>query len=307
MRLLIIALLVLVGRETAANPYPISPRPLRKLVMEAPIIVTGYVEDVIKSKDRNEFGSRTAILKIREVLQGSVSESVIKIPYRSNVICPAPPHYDSGTWVVVFLSREKHVYQTYALSYGVKTVTQEDITIYRDRIVEMQKILMIENKDDQFLQTVEWLVKCAEHPATRQEGTYELSPESDFMSYYDRDQNPSFQFMLTTDQKLRLKNALLKSEEDDYSHIALIDLVYADYQTEVFDYMLNTLKNSDNLQLWYAGSYLQRLAHLKTSARLKELMAAYEKEGNDYDVSISIREAKQQAIVRDFVTEIQSL
>lgn len=26
-------------------------------------------------------------------------------------------------------------------------------------------------------QTVEWLVKCVEHPATRWEGTYELSPE----------------------------------------------------------------------------------------------------------------------------------
>lgn len=307
MRSLIIILLVLLGLEAAANPYPISPRPLRKLVMEAPIIVMGYVEDVTKSKDKNEFGNRTAILKVLEVLQGSVSESVIKIPYRSNVICPAPPHYDSGAWVVVFLSREKGVYRTYALSYGVKTVTQEGMTAYRDRILEMQKLLKIENKDEQFIQTVEWLVKCAEHPATRHEGTYELSPGSDFMSYYDRDQNPSFQFLLTADQKLRLKNTLVKSERDDYSHIGLIDLVYADFQQEVFDYMLKTLKKSEPHRLWYAGYYLQRLVHLKTSARLKELISAYEKEGNDYDVSVSIREAKQQAIVRDFITEIQSL
>ncbi|MET0646623.1 MAG: hypothetical protein ABW208_08370 [Pyrinomonadaceae bacterium] len=56
--------------------------------------------------------------------------------------------------------------------YAIKRLSDEDLKIYLERIKELAEIMRREPEDK--LAVVEWLVRCAEQPATRWEGAYEL-------------------------------------------------------------------------------------------------------------------------------------
>jgi hypothetical protein len=262
MKTLIITLTtLLITLQASATAYPIEPRPLRKLIAESEFIVIGHVVGLVNiQKPDNSFENNTmAKIEVREVLKGSIKETIIEVPFNPNYICPAPPHYEANTDVVVFLDRTQRTWRRHALSYGVKTLAPEDIAIYRTRIVEMQKIQAMSDAYSQFFEIVEWLVKCVEHPATRWEGTYELSPESDFMSYYARSEFKPFQSMLSQAQRDRLKNVLFENDQPGYADIGLIDLVYVGNEQAVDQYMLNALKQLSDYSLFLASEYMERL------------------------------------------------
>jgi hypothetical protein len=171
-----------------------------------------------------------------------------------------------------------------------------DIALFRDRIREMQRILTIADTDQQFLETTEWLVKCAEHEATRWDGVYELSPESDFMSYYARSEQPPFKYMLTHDQKQRLKYALLTTTVVGYSDFGLVDLVYLGNEEAVSRYLLDGLKKLPVEHLWYAGEYMKRLNYTLNSQELDALIASFEEKQFASD-----KEAELKTIVQEFI------
>lgn len=311
----ILAAMVLVTSSSIA--YPISPRPLRKLIQESEYIVVAYVQDIqpekrteteeTKRKKRkqsyDDFVGMAAVLKIDEVLQGKITDSAIHVSYYPYFICPAPAHFEKGTTIVAFLDKKDKTFTVHALSYGTKTVTPEGARLYKERIKEMQNILRIADKDDQFIQTTEWLVKCSEHPATRHEGVYELSRESDFMSYYDRTQGDPFQFMLTAHQKERLKDALLSTKDFTYSELGLVDLVYAANQEVVYHYLLDALQKIQEDNLWMASAIMQRLTVYKSSPRLNELVSTYDDKmfESRYDSKVMM------PIIQDFLGEIGKL
>jgi hypothetical protein len=273
-----------------AFSYPITPRPLRKLIIESEYIVVAHVNDVIeqvavveasgskkKRKDFSDlFGGAVAVLSIQEVLQGNVPDSSIEVRFSPNMICPAPPHFVKGTVVMVFLNKTKGAYTVHALSYGTKMVNEEGVELYKERIREMQAILKLPDIDEQFIQTTEWLVKCAVHPITRHEGLYELSRESDFMSYYDRTNGDPFQYALNDDQRNRLKEALLATDAFTYSELGLVDLVYSQNQEQVYQYLFNALKNVDDKSLWISAEIMKRLAFYKTTPHLDELISTFD-------------------------------
>lgn len=307
MRNLLILILLLAASEASAL-YPINPRPLRKLVLESEIIITGYVKDIVKiERKKNSYESVAAVIRVDDVLQGNVRETEITVPYPAGFICPAPPHYVKDTHVVVFLDSEKGGYRTHALSYGVKTLEPAGVEIYKARIVELQKILKITDADEQFIQTTEWLVACAENPVTRYEGVYELSPDSDFMSYYDQEKAGSYAFMLTSEQKNRLKAALMNGEEGEYHDFGLIDLVYPDNEREIFTYMLTKLERISPQHLWFADGYMKRLRLSRDSEKLRGLIDEFEKKQFDYKLEAKARDERLQKIVSEFVTEIRQL
>jgi hypothetical protein len=179
---------------TAAYAYPITPRPLRKLVIESDLIIWGKVIKTgdIKRSDENHFReSDYALIAITEMLQGKLTKDTIRVLFSSGMICPAPGEFYEGEQVLTFLDRKKDSkdYLVHALSYGVKHLSsREQYLIYKDRIKEMQTIL--QKQDDKLCNemVVEWLIKCAENEVTRWEGMYELSPHSDFMSVYDKEE-----------------------------------------------------------------------------------------------------------------------
>lgn len=300
-------LLLVFGITAQAVAYPISPRPLRKLIMESGYIITGFVLDIQeqpRKKKDDWWGGSIAIVRVKQVLQGTLKDTVVRISFEPNMICPAPPYFEKHTYVVAFLDRDGNdkVFRVHALSYGIKTVAVEVADLYANRIAEMQAILKLDDSDTQFKQTVDWLVTCAEHPATRYEGIYELIPGSDFMSYYDRAQAEPFQYMLTSEQKLRLKNALLRHSGNQYENFGLVDLIYAGNEAEVFNYLIQGLEHIDKNQYWYADEFMKRLALYKSSPRLQQLLEQYS--------DIKFKEddlGKIQNFIDSFLQEIRSL
>jgi len=278
-------LILLVVFQVDVIAYPISPRPLRLLIEESDLIVWAHVHDIRTrmEKGKNEFESTVAVLTIYEVLQGTVKASQIEVPYAAGWICPAPPHFEKGTDVLVFLDQKKGSYSVHALSYGVKEMKAEEMAIYKKRIAEMQHIMTIEDPDTKFLSTTEWLVKCAEERITRHEGTYELSRDSDFMSYYDQNEGQPFQHALTGEQRLRLKKALLSTRELVYSDLGLIDLVYSTDAAAICKFMLAKLQAVNENELWYASDFMVRINLYRSTPKTVALTKAFEEKRFDFD------------------------
>jgi hypothetical protein len=57
-------------------------------------------------------------------------------------------------------------------SYGIKQLSGDDLKVYLERMKELADLMRQQPEDKHAL--VEWLVRCAEQPATRWEGAYEL-------------------------------------------------------------------------------------------------------------------------------------
>ncbi len=302
MRTSLICLLVM-GIILNIYSYPISPRPLRKLIMESDVIITGHVKGIHEKKAKKDdyMGGSEAEIVIYEVLQGKLTETTVFLPFNPYMVCPAPPHFTKDTDVLVFLSGKNNALTVHALSYGVKQLNSEEMEIYKSRIKEMQKILKMEDKDEQFIHTTEWLVKCAENECTRYEGTYELRPGSNFMSFYDRTDNPPYEFSLNADQKLRIKKALLNDSGSSYVDFGLVDLVYPGNEEEIFDLLFNRISHLESNQYWYADEYMKRLCYYKTSPLLQALIVKYD------DRKFSDKDEQLKALIGQFVSEMKKL
>jgi|SRR6218665_83500 len=278
----------LIGCLSFASPYPISPRPLRLLVSESEHIVFGHVvkievKDLIRKKKVYDTKT-TAVIVVKERLQGTITEDTIRIDFRPNMICPASDMYYENFNVLAFLDGKNGNYSTHALSYGSKTLIEaEDYSIYKQRIVEMQLILKNPDKITQLKETIEWFVKCAENDITRWEGTYELSPQSDFMSMYSKEKFTNYEILLSKEQKQRLKGSLLQSAGTPYFDLGLLDLVYLGNEDELDVVLLCQLKEViDDTEYWTILDYMQRLVHLNDSDAANSCIAQMTKYMDDY-------------------------
>lgn len=282
-----------------ASAYPITPRPLRKLVTEAEFIVIAHVSKITREEtsETDFFGGTMAHLEIREVLQGNLDAAVAKVSFNPGIVCPAPAHYAEGTTVVAFLTRAGDVFRTHAMSYGAKTVDADEASILKDRILEMQAILKVKNDWERTSQTLDWLIACAEHPVTRWDGLYELSPESDFMSYYDRDgRTRKEMYSLSAAQKARLRGFLFASEKLSYHDMGLIDLLARRGDTELIAFLSQQMKAADPEEMWFAEHLMSRIVALterEDLAAIVDEMEAIGWQGRDY-------RAKQAAVIRKF-------
>ena len=88
---LITAILLL---HTILHADPISPKPLRKLILETELIVHAKVIEVGKESIPGSIHDIDyALLEIVEVIQGKVNLDTLKVQFYSNLISPAPPVY----------------------------------------------------------------------------------------------------------------------------------------------------------------------------------------------------------------------
>ncbi|MBX7227433.1 MAG: hypothetical protein K1X55_15470 [Chitinophagales bacterium] len=297
MKTIIIVLLTFFGLTSNVFAYPISPRPLRQLVTESQYIIVGYVVKTFdKKKDNDDWGSKVARIAVLENLQGKINKDTIEIEFNPYMICPAPDRYFDSTFVISFIDKDKKSgkFYTHALNYGSKTLKKDEIEIYKQRISEIQQILNIKDAEKQRTETVEWLVKCAENETTRWEGTFELSPESNFMSYYSRNERQDFKSVINPEQKNRLKNALLTSQE--MVDFGLVDLVYKDNETQIDDFLFTKLKNLKEDEYWIADNFMNRLKHKNTSKEMNEIMEEFDKLQFEYDKKDELKKVIEKFI-----------
>jgi hypothetical protein len=240
---------------TEVSAYPIPPQTLRMLTNDSELIVVARVEDVTqleKGYDKYDWYTAMARLEVISVVKGVAQNRFINVPYPADIICPTPPHYEVGDTVLAFLapSESGGDYITVGLSYGSKSLDANEIGIYSARIHELVEIEKQTDPDTRLLQLVEWLVLCAEHPATRWEGVYDLinshrmkmieeelgekvveiapgayAAENSSYGLEQKEKTIDLSNLLTRDQKTRLANTLYNAYSISDGVWELIELV----------------------------------------------------------------------------------
>lgn len=287
-----------------ATIYPITPRPLRKLVIESDAAIVGKVVSVYDKKyegkkKKNIYYSSYKVAKILvvEVLQGKVKNDTLEILFEPNMICPSPAMYYEKTSVIAFLDNNKNGgYSTHALSYGSKTLDSVGISTYKKRISEIQKILKIQDSVSKRTETIEWLVKCAENEITSWEGVFELSNVKEFSNESEN----KFKSLLNDNQKARLKKAYMYSTQSNYYDFNLSDLIYDDNKLEIDSILLERLKKLPEEDYYYASDYILRLKHKNTSEEMENLLKKY------YEVQFEDERIQERnKIIVEFMTLVE--
>ena len=272
----VLAALIMLHFTAIADP--ISPRPLRKLITEAELIIQGKVIFTgVENVPNSVYDINYALIEVKEVIQGRTNDDTLKVRYFTNIVSPEPPVYLPGEELIAFLDKDKKTgsYNTHALSYGVKHFTdKEGILIYKQRILEMQFINILANGREKNREMVEWMVRCATSKYTRWEGLYELSPQSYFISDFENEytRNESF---LTTEQRRRIFDALITAEALSYAEIGLIDIAIGVDDDKLLAKLKRTIGaiKSDNPQLVIA--MMERVIKLTGDIKLEQLYDEY--------------------------------
>mgnify|MGYP006139826187 FL=1 len=134
----IILIFLIVSNNIIAFNYPITPRPLRKLVSESEIIIIG---NVFKIEDKKYQGKKKknvvyndykiAKIKVHEILQGKILNDTIEVIFDPNTTCPSPAIYYENSMTISFLNFKNGQYSTHALNYGSKTLDSLRISNYK--------------------------------------------------------------------------------------------------------------------------------------------------------------------------------
>ena len=306
----IFSLLLITFFSTSLFAYPITPRPLRKLIIESENIVWAKVIETgstkLSKKNVNIWERDYALIQVNEILKGNLQQKTIKVYFCSGMICPAPGVFYEGEEVLTFIDKRDKAdgYEVHALSYGVKHgLSQSEYQLYRTRITEMQKLedeCDPRRKDEQIL---EWLVKCAEQPATRWEGVYELSPQSDFMSYYDRENSIRKDIFLSTGQKQRLFNALFATDTLQYFDIPLVDIVNGINDSAILVFLKTGLLKIDKEYLWPAHDIMERIVRLTGNIELEKLSEEFSKIYYSFDEKEKKRASE---ILKEFINKMKA-
>jgi hypothetical protein len=275
----------------AAPPaYPIPPRPLRLLVHQSQFIVTARVREAegwrsrrtMTEEERLLGGYALVVLELEDLVKGD--PGVVEIEQKLYPwACPAPARYVAGTRVLAFLDRaadDDGEFTTHALSYGAKTLDDDAMGVYLERIREQLDIERLPEDDSRFARQIEWLVRCAEHPATRWEGAYELAPAGDFMSHYEHERTPpDFAQHLSAVQIERLRSALLSASSFDAGERCLEELLQDDPDPHLQWWLVGQLRthSPEVVKEAYGVSafLIERIARRDDRPEVQELAASF--------------------------------
>lgn len=177
--------------STLSCPEP-PPQPLRQLYLTSARIVIARVgkSEVLASDTANGEEGESGLSRLKTALLVSRTlkgdhQPVVYVNhygYADNKDKLSSAASDEN--LLVFLERVDGVDDYYVdMNYGLKTLPESDLKIYVSRIEELSSIMSAANPRDADI--VEWLVRCAEEPATRWEGTYDLAMSQYMLDEYE--------------------------------------------------------------------------------------------------------------------------
>ena len=181
---LVASLLIASGLPPGAASCPAEPpSPLRQLYAESELVVVARVGDAVAaSKDEHSTLFRIA-LHVSKTLKGDGKERTLPFHYQQwGDEAEWPAQFEKGQTLLLFLKRRDEG-DGYALTdyrYAAKKLSDEHLKVYVRRIEELAAIVARGKPDA--AEITEWLVRCAEEPATRWEGAYELALYADVPS-----------------------------------------------------------------------------------------------------------------------------
>ncbi|HEV2802551.1 MAG TPA: hypothetical protein VGW12_18915 [Pyrinomonadaceae bacterium] len=164
------------SRRASACPVVVEPKPLRLLYQKNERIVVARVGNTELVQVEEGYTSVRTMMHVLENVKGNGAGQTLYVNHW------ADENGQSQTFVkedrlLLFLRPGEHgdgAYEIEDEEYGVKKLSDAELKIYLKRIAELSAILRRQAQPDAS-ELVEWFVRCAEEPATRWEGAYELS------------------------------------------------------------------------------------------------------------------------------------
>ncbi len=296
---------------TCACPLA-PPQPLRMLYTQSDLIVVARIgESAVAGKNDHWELLKTELL-VSSTHKGKANGSVIQLYHWSySQDRKLAGKYKQDDTLLLFLKERKDTggYHVNDLSYGVKHLSDDDLKVYLDRISELATIL--EQDKPSHEEIVEWLVRCAEEPATRWEGAYEFALSTYALNSIDdssadgeeeivdeestddgqveeagdaiiveeveedEDADPVWVMLLTEEQKERLAKALYRASEVRENEALLVNIVATWHDSRLPTFLLSQLNlMADNAPL-VARDLMQSLADILNDKKLSRLVAQY--------------------------------
>ncbi|HLL70800.1 MAG TPA: hypothetical protein VK363_05170 [Pyrinomonadaceae bacterium] len=162
-----------------ACPIEIS-KPLRALYTESELVAVARVGDSVKVEQKHPLmGLTRTVLHVSSLLKGESKEVREKVVNLYHYVWGAqnadsPNTYSKDDVLLVFLRTREggDGYVPTDYERGVKKLPPDDLKVYVSRIEELSVIMRDVKPSAEVI--TEWLVRCAEEPATRWEGAFEL-------------------------------------------------------------------------------------------------------------------------------------
>lgn len=172
------SLQVQAGVEVTVGMTVARPQPLRTLYQRSELIAIAEVGASVVAEKGNETQLLKTRLRISTLLKGEVPKRGVHIYHWE--VGSEPGEFVSGDRLLVFLKRRRDEreklqdgYESSDWSFGIKKLDDATLSAYRARIEELQALM--QRGQPAQAELVEWLVRCAEDPATRTEGVQELA------------------------------------------------------------------------------------------------------------------------------------
>jgi hypothetical protein len=280
-------------------------------------------------------------LHVSSQLKGENSQQLIPLYYWVSDTSPA--QFKQGDKLMVLLKHRKSEdgrqldgYEATGWGDSIKKLDNGSLAIYRQRIEELTAIFQSGNPDPAKL--VEWLVRCVEEPATREEGVRTLSEslsalasqrerenwsqsQSDEIIEESTDQQEDDEVdsseqppddniakweqnslklaaALTQEHRTRLANALFGIAELSEDDMKLVSLIQKLGDDRLEPYLVSQLRRVADRAPRFAESLVWSIAGVINDDDLKRLASDYD-DAAEYDKSEHEDESSQQASTRN--------
>ena len=154
------------------------PKPLRALYKESDLVAVVRVGESVAVETENASTLMRTELRVTSLLKGESQKKKVVNLYDyiwEGEEASSPRVKAKDDVLLVFLKpyEKGEGFVPADFDRGVKKLSPDALKVYVSRIEELAEIMRSEKPDEAAL--TEWLVRCAEEPATRWEGTYELA------------------------------------------------------------------------------------------------------------------------------------
>lgn len=154
-----------------------DPATLLKLHQDSELIAIATIgkSRIVKTEDDTQ--QLQTMLQLSSILKGDTNQRAV--PLYHWISEEKKDELKPGDRLLVFLDQRKSDegkpmdgFETHDWSRSIRKLDDDALSIYRQRIEELNSILATETPDEAAL--IEWMVRCIEEPATRWDGAYEL-------------------------------------------------------------------------------------------------------------------------------------
>lgn len=261
---------------------------LRRLYRRAELVVAGRPGETVVVSD-NDFDTQYRVsFTVEKVAKGKVDAREITILTSRAGWCgngPAanPAGYPKNKSILTFLrwdARRKGWTPT-ANPHGAKELDEAGLAAYLLRMKELEAIPPEAKGAELGEATVEWVLRCIEHPATRAEGVMDLSYGNRIGSPKVEPGNWVLISTLTLPQRKRIVDALVAPHPLQYEDCSLFRLIADIPDERVETYLLGELKAQADAKSIRWGVSVIHFLSLRLQIDAADLVREIELAGTD--------------------------